>query len=253
LERYRRRIIFIAASTATESQVSGAAICTYINQFFSGGVDPSTPHRVLILVTVAAGIAVGGGIVLDELRHGKFWSLPTILVVVGIAIEAGGTIALFEFDEGISHAQEEKIIFLETRLVSLLPREQLLLGKPRDDFISKIKSFAGQKVEVRFCKQPYPVYDDEATTAAMQLASAMRNADWKSPHPIAVTGCGGEGIMMFVGSGASLDTRMAAEALKSAIAALPANIGKLDNADNFGKPVPRDPDTIVVMVLSHPL
>jgi hypothetical protein len=63
-----------------------AAISTYIGQFFSGGVDPSSPHLVLILLTVVGGVAVGIGIIWEAARSGHLWTLPTALVFLGVVV-----------------------------------------------------------------------------------------------------------------------------------------------------------------------
>lgn len=93
-----------------------AAISTYIGQFFSGEVDASTPHLVLILAAVIGGIAVGIGIIWEGARGGHLWTLPTLIVVLGVVVEAGATVILLEFDESISRSQQSKIVMLETRI-----------------------------------------------------------------------------------------------------------------------------------------
>jgi hypothetical protein len=72
---------------------------------------------VLLSISVLSSIAVGVGIILERPKYSPavhkvaFW-----LVVVGIGFEAVCTIFLFVFDEGISNAQQDKIITLETKL-----------------------------------------------------------------------------------------------------------------------------------------
>jgi hypothetical protein len=90
---------------------------TYISKFLSGGLDPFWPHLTLLSLAVLASIAVGAGIIFERPKYSigthrvAFW-----LVVVGIAIEAICTIFLFVFDEGISDAQQSKIIALEVQI-----------------------------------------------------------------------------------------------------------------------------------------
>lgn len=89
---------------------------TSASKFFSGELDPFWPHVVLLSVAVLASIAVGAGIIFERPKYSAavhriaFW-----LVVSGIAIEAVCTIFLFVFDEGISQAQQNKIISLSAR------------------------------------------------------------------------------------------------------------------------------------------
>jgi hypothetical protein len=89
---------------------------TYMSEFFSGTLDATGPHAVLISICVAGGIAVGLGIILEA---EKFWSVPTMLVVFGVAFEAICTILLFGFDEGISSAQQNIIEGERTEIISL--------------------------------------------------------------------------------------------------------------------------------------
>ncbi len=94
-----------------------AAMLTYISGFLSGMVDPLWPHVCLLSFSVAASVAVGAGIIFERPKYSEsihrvaFW-----LVVVGIVVEAVCTIFLFVFDEGISSAQQSKIIALETQI-----------------------------------------------------------------------------------------------------------------------------------------
>lgn len=53
--------------------MSVAAILTYVGQFFSGGVDPSIPHLILIFAAVIGGLAVGAGIIWEAAREGHLW------------------------------------------------------------------------------------------------------------------------------------------------------------------------------------
>jgi len=123
--------------------MNGAAISTYIGQFFSGGVDPSTPHLVLILAAVAGGLAVGAGIIWEAARGGHLWTVPTACVFFGVIIEAAATIFLFEFDEGISRhqqsivdAQQSVIRSQNNEIISLEPR---ILTKDQYEDIAAIK------------------------------------------------------------------------------------------------------------------
>jgi hypothetical protein len=85
-------------------------------------------HGVLIGSCVLGGILVGIGII----KEAEKWSIAVFLVLVGVILEAIFTIALFVYDESISHeqqsiirAQNDKIIFLERHLEarSLTPEE----------------------------------------------------------------------------------------------------------------------------------
>jgi len=110
-----------------------------MSAFFSGSLNPFWPHVTLLSVAIAASFAVAVGIVMENPK----WSLANVLVVGGVAFEAVCTLLLFGFDEGISDAQQSKIIALETKLA---PRTL------SDAEIAKItdglKKFKGQEYTV---------------------------------------------------------------------------------------------------------
>ena len=90
---------------------------TYLSNFFSGGVDSTWPHIILLSVTVLASFAVAAGIIFESPKYSEtIHRVATRLVIGGVAVEAVCTIFLFVFDEGISNAQQSKIIALEMRL-----------------------------------------------------------------------------------------------------------------------------------------
>jgi hypothetical protein len=93
---------------------------SYISLFFGGALDPTWPHVVLIGGSIVGGALVGLGVVLEA---PKILSVPVAAVVVGVVIEAACTLLLFGFDEGISGAQQSRIIALDTELAKVrLPR-----------------------------------------------------------------------------------------------------------------------------------
>jgi hypothetical protein len=104
----------VIAIILTLNQPIIAAALTYVSILLSGEVSPFWRHVCLLSFSVAASVAVGAGIIFERPKYSPsvhrvaFW-----LVVVGIAVEAVCTIFLFVFDEGISHAQQSKIISLE--------------------------------------------------------------------------------------------------------------------------------------------
>jgi hypothetical protein len=69
-----------------------------MSEFFSGSMEPSWPHAILLTAAISASFAVAAGIVLENPK----WSLANVLVVGGVAVEAACTLLLFGFDEGIS-------------------------------------------------------------------------------------------------------------------------------------------------------
>ena len=107
---------------------------TYLSSFFSGDADPTWPHVILLSVTVLASFAVAAGIIFESPKYSEsIHRAATRLVIGGVAVEAVCTIFLFVFDEGISNAQQSKIIALETQIA---PRS---LTKEQYDAIQTLK------------------------------------------------------------------------------------------------------------------
>lgn len=155
-------------------------ISTYFGQFFSGGVDPSVPHLVLILAAVIGGLAVGIGIIWESARDGHLWALPTALVLIGVVTEAAATVVLFEFDEGISRAQQSAIRVQNTKIVQLETR----LAQRRvdgDSFLAELKQYPAWNVEIK-----YVVSDADSYTLALQLQELFGELQWNAAiDPIA--------------------------------------------------------------------
>jgi hypothetical protein len=78
-----------------------------VHSFFSEfAADPYWPHLLLLAGSALAGLAVATGIVLES---ENLFSLATILVVGGVALESTFTFLLFGLDEGISNQQQMTI------------------------------------------------------------------------------------------------------------------------------------------------
>ena len=147
---------------------------TYLSQFFSGGVDPLWPHLVLLSVSVLASFAVGAGIVFESPKYSEsVHRTATRLVIAGVIVEAACTIFLFAFDEGISNAQQEKIVSLETRLAfRSLSDEQLM------DVAELLNGTSGQHFDiVTYWKNP------EALAITRRIFTALEIAGWIYDKP----------------------------------------------------------------------
>jgi hypothetical protein len=103
-----------------------------VSEFFSGSLDPRWPHALLLSVAIIASFAVAVGIVMES----PHWSIANALVIGGVVLEAICTLLIFGFDEGISSAQQSKIIALESQLA---PREidgkvfmEMLVKEPKE-------------------------------------------------------------------------------------------------------------------------
>jgi hypothetical protein len=127
---------------------------TYLTHFFSGEVDPTWPHAILLAITVLASFAVAAGIIFESPKYpASVHRVATWCVIVGVGIEAICTITLFVFDEGISGKQQEKIIALETKLAprSLSDSEVAELAKILEPFSGQeftIASYGGEPAQL---------------------------------------------------------------------------------------------------------
>jgi hypothetical protein len=170
-------------------------------QFFGGTLDPTWPHAVLIAGTIVGGVLVGIGVILEA---PKIFSVPVAAVFVGIVIEAACTLLLFGFDEGISNAQQSKIIALETKLA---PRTLSEADAAEVAFL--LKQFKGQEFTIGS-------YGGEAALLADRLKVILEKADWKwfIPEYQILPLAGATGIQIWA---RSQDSREAARALIKAL------------------------------------
>jgi hypothetical protein len=115
--------------------------------FFSGEMSPGWPHFWLLTVSVLGSVAVAWGIIREA---EKAWSLTTLLVVGGVAVEAICTLLLFGFDEGISSKQQKTIEAQRDQIISLERQIAPRRFSPDDQkyFGSWLSSFKGKSVRV---------------------------------------------------------------------------------------------------------
>jgi hypothetical protein len=150
-----------------------AAIPTYLSAALSGGVDPFWPHLVLLSVSVLCGIAVGAGIIFEAPEYSSATHRKAKwLVISGVAVEAVCTVCLFVFDEGISGAQQDKIIMLEQRLA---PRS--LDAEQRARIIGRIAPFGGTHFVGYVATSPEPL------ALAHQIIDCLTSAGWQVDAP----------------------------------------------------------------------
>jgi hypothetical protein len=140
---------------------------TYLSDFPSGTADPFWPHVILLSVSVVASFAVGAGIIFEAPKYSEFVHRVAIgLIIAGVVIEAACTIFLFVFDEGISSAQQSKIIALETKLA------------PRTLSDSEVAEIAATLH--RFSAPEFTIgsYGGEAAALAARLRTLLEKAGW---------------------------------------------------------------------------
>jgi hypothetical protein len=188
---------------------------TYWSNFFSGVLDPTWPHILLIGGSLVGGALVGLGVILEA--H-KILSLPTLSVFIGIVLEAICTLLLFGFDEGISskqqstvEAQQEKIIALETKLAA-----RSFSSPQAADIAGRLKPFSPLTFQI------IPYWDDkESFELANRIDVILENIGWKLENPTRFTMLAGvvAGVVVSVDKRASGNARNAAKELASALTA----------------------------------
>lgn len=143
-----------------------ARIYMNIGAFFSGGIAPYWPHFILIGASLVGSAAVTWGLVRES---EEFWTLPNLLIIGGVVIEALCTILLLGFDEGISNAQQSTIIELMraagSRRIDPEPFLSALSGKPKAQVLIEAS----------------PEAPDGLSTAA-QISSLLIKAGWPKPE-----------------------------------------------------------------------
>jgi hypothetical protein len=105
-----------------------ATITSIFSAFIHGELNPLPVHVVLIGIAILAEFAVAVGIVLEapppeERSARENWGVR--LVLGGVILSAVFTILLFVFDEGISNAQQARIIELSPRNISPEARQEI--------------------------------------------------------------------------------------------------------------------------------
>jgi hypothetical protein len=142
---------------------------TYLSHFFSGEVDPTWPHAILLAVTVLASFAVAAGIIFESPKYSaSVHRVAMWAVIVGVAIEAVCTITLFVFDEGISGKQQEKIIALESRLAA-----RTLTTEQQRAIASAVAKFSSITFELSTYR-----HNVESIELSKQILSSLNNAQW---------------------------------------------------------------------------
>lgn len=173
-------------------------------------------------------------------------------------------------------AQRERAAKLEVEALKLRgqllvqgPRENLLSGERRQEFVNMLKLFPGQRIDVRRSASVIEVngavvmstpIGDDTVGLSRSFISALKDAGWESPPEPLLSAFHGEGLKVEVVKDASLETVTAAKALVEALKQLPlaADGPLLDNeaqAKRVGKEVilpAFDENTIILTVFTHP-
>jgi hypothetical protein len=164
---------------------------------------------------------------------------------------------------------ELEALTLRQQMLVQGPRENLLKGQNRQEFVNMLKPFAGQKIDVRHSSftlmvnshvvSSSPIGDD-ALGLSQSLIDALKDAGWLSPATPLLSGFQGQGMKVEIVQAASPETRAAAIALVDALRKVTLEVDGplLDNeeqAKRVGDEVispPLDGNTIILNVFSHP-
>jgi hypothetical protein len=138
-------------------------LSTYFNAFISGDLNSYWTHLWLLGGIFLFEVIVGIGIILEvTLPMTLRQIIATGMVVGGILVGIMLTLGLFVFDEGISSAQQSKIIALETQIA---PR---ILTKEQHD---ELQSLRGKVLALSFISSP----DVEPAFFSAQLQAAIND------------------------------------------------------------------------------
>lgn len=140
----------------------------YVSKFVSGGLEPFWPHASLLSLSIAASIAVGAGIIFERPKYSaSVHRVAFSLIVGGIVIEAICTIFLFVFDEGISGAQQSKIIALERRLA-----QRSLDDATQDKLVRALEKYDQTPWDLS-------VTPDAELSFTLQIIDVLKRAKWR--------------------------------------------------------------------------
>jgi hypothetical protein len=154
------------------------------------------------------------------------------------------------------------------------PRQNLLDERARHELAEALRSFAGQKIDIRYGLNPYQdrASAEPVSADALELARAfigiLKDAQWE-PTPVPLRDAmQGDGISVEINRKASPVTVEAANALVKAIGDVPLTVSaplKFPDALEQRMETPRiwekgkeiflsplDEDTIILVVLAHP-
>jgi hypothetical protein len=174
--------------------------------------------------------------------------------------------------EEVRHGTEElrkRNLELQKELIVQGPRVNLLYGKTAEDFISKLKPFPRQRVEIRYSQVSFNQFhiDNDTMGAAMRLQGLLGLAGWDVAPTLVTDNTNGAAIWVAVSSKASKLTTKAANALLDALRDVPLQVNDKPEISDRPRPPqapafsqggnaitlpPLTPDTIVVTVLAHP-
>lgn len=149
-------------------------------------------HTLLIGGCVIGGVLVGVGII----KEAEKWSFPVILVLIGVILEAIFMIALFVYDENITHEQQSVILTQNKEIIGLRK-----LTAARDITLDDVKRASAKLV--KYSCQPakivvFPV-NFESDWIAGRVYEILLDAHWKLMPPERLSAAPGNGGFMVSG------------------------------------------------------
>jgi hypothetical protein len=127
---------------------------------------------------------------------------------------------------------EFKALSLQKEILTQGPRENLLIGETRREFVDSLKPFAGQKIDLQTSaligswngiSTGISQIAEEMDGLAKSLIGILKNADWRPPEALSKrrSNLPGIGISVHISIDASPRTREAANALVKALGEVP--------------------------------
>jgi hypothetical protein len=220
----------------------------------------------LILLTFAFGAgALITGNKINKLQESRLRQFDKDLTDAKTAL--GKQEELVEGLKGDNLKLEAKTLSLQKELLMQGPREKLLSGETRRVLVDSLKSFAGQKIDVRRSailgsldgiSVGSSSIAEEASGLAKSLIGVLKDAGWKLPGVPLPSGSQGQGVSVQILDTSSAATQQAAKALVKALSEVPLAVNGPDSisdglAKRSGTEVLSpafDEDTIILVV--HP-
>jgi hypothetical protein len=227
-------------------------------------------------------ILIVGGVVGEWVTEGKVNEADTSILelnddLLSVTTKEAGDANKLAADANERTANVElEALKLQQQLIAQGSRSALLFGKNSNIFVAKLKSFRGQKVEVRHCRVSLSQFfvDNDTMQLVMRLQTILEtDAKW-AVTPYVEDNCSGTGVEVSVSPKAPESTRKTACALWNALHEIPLTMLG-DKPFVMQSPRPQQPkmydcgttskcenrevvlpplgaDTIVLTVLSHP-
>jgi len=204
-------------------------ISTYFNAFISGDLNSYWTHLWLLGGIFLFEVIVGVGIILEvTLPMTSRQIIATGMVVGGILFGIMLTLGLFVFDEGVSSAQQSKIIALETQL------------SPSKEQHDALQGLRGKVLSLSFMSSP----DVEPAFFSAQLQASLIDAGIEIKPYFSPPGMNWVGTLVYLPKREN-DNNVVDALLFKTLTDIGLNPAKY-SFDELGLPVPRDVPLIIV-------